>query len=413
MKTTIQWMGCAVLAAAVAMASGCNAGWQPVPAPRVVMPSVPPAQPMAVAQVAPPSVTDGPPATSVAGIEVRSATKPESRTTRAVLVVQNHTGAEGAPQALSTLRDWLQTALTGGPFAVIEPQDTIGSEQNTGSWGEQMPASSATRLAELLDAPVVLTASVTSARVREIGGTDPGWQAVLEMTLTAKNAATGEAIASVNATARSKKERSSLAFERKGENTWAEVVKEASYTAAKKIRDALPPDWEPSRVPGLLAVAFSANVAGANVRVDGVSHGTIGSEPVLIKLSPGLHNLEIAYPGLVGFKDRVKIREGITFAVTLGLTPEGAVARRRDALFGQLMDRLEKSGATDDLVRELVARGYAQYLTASHAQLDGMPQSLVLENSPGAVLGLPAVGMEMPAGPSTERLFERGGELAK
>ncbi|MBP5787841.1 MAG: PEGA domain-containing protein, partial [Kiritimatiellae bacterium] len=167
------------------------------------------------------------------------------------------------------------------------------------------------------------------------------------------------------------------------------------------------------RVPGLLAVAFSANVAGANVRVDGVSHGTIGSEPVLIKLSPGLHNLEIAYPGLVGFKDRVKIREGITFAVTLGLTPEGAVARRRDALFGQLMDRLEKSGATDDLVRELVARGYAQYLTASHAQLDGMPQSLVLENSPGAVLGLPAVGMEMPAGPSTERLFERGGELAK
>ena len=404
--------GALALAGMVFCAAGCRTGTEPIPArPIAVQPVALPA-----ATAVPVPVGTAPVATSVAGVEVRTApaTVPQGARTKAVLVVQNHTGAAATPFALATLGDWLQTALGAGSFAVVNPHDAIGTEQNTGPWGEAMPESSAVRLAENLDAPVLLTASVTSARVREIGGVDPGVQAVLEVTLSAKAVPGGEGVASVTAAARSKKESSALAFGRKAANTWSEVAKEAAFSAAKALQEeyakagAVPPP-----AADAVRVAFSANVPGANVRIDGVSYGTAGPEPKAIAVSKGLHNLEIAYPGLTGFKDLVKIQEDTTFEVRLALTPAGEAARRKDALFAATMDRMEKSGATDDLVRELVAKGYGQYLATSHTQIQGMPQSLTLQNSALPSLGLPTGEMNVPAGPSTEELLDRAGRLAE
>lgn len=216
---------------------GCRgAGTEPIPArPIAVQPVALPAASAAGATAVSVAVS-APTATSVASVEVRTAASvAQGPKTKAVLIVQNHTGA-ATPFALSTLGDWLQTALGEGTFAVINPHDAIGTEQNVGPWGEKMPESSATRLAENLDAPVLLTASVTSARVREIGGTDPGVQAVLEFTLSAKEASSGVGVASVTAAARSKKESSALAFGRKAANTWSEVAKEAAFSAAKALQ---------------------------------------------------------------------------------------------------------------------------------------------------------------------------------
>lgn len=410
--------GALALAGMVFCATGCRTGTEPIPArPIAVQPVALPAATAAGATAVPVPVGTAPVATSVAGVEVRTApaTVPQGARTKAVLVVQNHTGAAATPFALATLGDWLQTALGAGSFAVVNPHDAIGTEQNTGPWGETMPESSAVRLAENLDAPVLLTASVTSARVREIGGVDPGVQAVLEFTLSAKAVPGGEGVASVTAAARSKKESSALAFGRKAANTWSEVAKEAAFSASKALGE------EYAKAGAAVApaasetvrVAFSASVAGADVRIDGVSYGTVGPEPKAIAVSKGLHNLEIAYPGLTGFKDLVKIQEDTTFEVRLALTPAGEAARRKDALFAATMDRMEKSGATDDLVRELVAKGYGQYLATSHTQIQGMPQSLTLQNSALPSLGLPTGEMNVPAGPSTEELLDRAGRLAE
>lgn len=412
-KTIVLTIGVA-LASLLALASGCRSvGYEPIPAQPIAV------QPVVVAPVQPvvpiPETT-GPVATSVAGVEVRTEENPASSgpLTKAVLIVQNHTGHETTPFALSTLGDWLQTALGASDFAVVNPHDAIGTEQNTGPWGEKMPESSATRLAENLDAPLLLTASVTSARVREIGGTSPGWQAVLEFTLAAKAVPGGESVVSVTAAARSKKEASELAFRRKAENTWSEVAKEAAFSAAKALRSK----YEEAGAPALsgaetVQVVFSANVAGANVRIDGISYGTVGGDPKTIAATKGLHNLEIAYPGLVGFKDLVKIQEGTSFAVVLALTPEGEAARKKDRLFAALLDRLEKSGATDDLVRKLTAKGYNHYLQTSFTQLQGMPQAVTLQNSHLPSLGLPSGEMDVPAGPSTEQLIDRAKKLAE
>ena len=205
------------LLAAIAFAAGCQSpspySAQPVPAqPVIVIPAALPAASAAVPTAAP---------SAVAGVEVRTAPAAPAAgpKTKAVLFVQNHSGADPLPMPLSTLGDWLQAALASGPFAVVNPHDVVGETQNIGPWGEKMPASSAFRLAENLGAPVLLTASVTSARVREIGGAEPGRQAVLEFTLSAKAVPGGEGLASVNAAARSRKEESEVAFARKAQNT--------------------------------------------------------------------------------------------------------------------------------------------------------------------------------------------------
>lgn len=416
-KSTMMPPKKAGLVAAVAcalLAAGCQR-YEPVPArPIAVQPVALPAVSAAGATAVPVPATSSPQATSVANVEVRTAAVATAGPrTKAVLVVQNHTGSETTPFALSTLGDWLQTALGAGSFSVIHPHDAIGTTQNVDSWGEEMPESSATRLAENLEAPILLTASVTSARVREIGGVDAGYQAVLEFTLSAKSVPSGEGVASVTAAARSKKESSALAFNRKAENTWSEVAKEAAFSAAKALQEEYAKAERAFPAAETVRVAFSANVPGANVRIDGVSYGTAGPEPKSFAVTKGLHNLEIAYPGFTGFKDLVKIQEETTFGIFLTLTAEGEAARKKDALFAATMDRLEKSGATDDLLRELVAKGYAKYLETSYTRLEGMPQTLSVQNSPLPSLGLPSSGIVMTGGPSSEELIDRAGRLAQ
>lgn len=405
--------GCAALAVLVA---GCRSKvYEPIPAhPIAVQPVALPLASAAGATAMPVPVAAAPAATSVAGVEVQTAPIASTRPrTKAVLIVQNHTGSDETPFALSSLGDWLQTALGTANFTVVNPHDAIGTEQNVGSWGEHMPESSATHLAESLDAPVLLTASVTSARVRKIDGTEPGVQAVLEFTLSAKAVPGGEGITSVTATARSKKDESLEVLQQKEANTWAELAKKAAFSASRSFQAEYAKVEEMGfPVAETAHVAFSANVAGANIRIDGVSYGTLGSEPRAIAVSKGLHNLEITYPRFEVFKDLIRIQEDTTFAVTLALTPEGESARKKDALFAATMDRMEKSGATDDIVREVVAKGYAQYLSASHVQLHGMPQELALPQFvPSAEVDVSSI--EPDGGPSTEKFTDRARELAQ
>lgn len=236
MKNRIMlFMGCATL---LLLAMGCrSAVYDPIPArPIAVQPVALPAASAAGMTAVPVPVTAAPVASSVAGVEVRTPPVSTGTHTKAVLIAQNHTGMETTPFPLSTLGDWLQTALGTAAFTVVNPHDVIGTTQNVGTWSETMPENSVTRLAENLDAPVLLTASITTARVREIGGTAPGVQAVLEFTLAAKGVLGGEDIASVTAAARSKKDEGMDVLERKEMNTWAELAKEAAFSAAATLQ---------------------------------------------------------------------------------------------------------------------------------------------------------------------------------
>ena len=270
-------------AMAALIAAGCRT---PVP----VQPPV--VQPMPLPQA---SVAVAPTPTAVSGVEVRVApVTPAADKTRALLIVQNHGGTAATSLTLQQLGDWLSAALGADAFSVVNPHDVIGSTQNVGPWGEKMPESSAVELAAKIGTPVLLTASVTDVRVRNIGGTDPGVQAILDFTLSAKAVPGGDLLASINATARSKKQSSRIVFEQNAADIWSEVAKDGAYGAAPALCKA----WKDNGVKPQPAAApirafFASNVPGANVRLDGVSYGTIGAETLAVSVTPGMHNLEI------------------------------------------------------------------------------------------------------------------------
>lgn len=346
--------------------------------------------------------------TAVTGVDVRvSPTSPAADKTRALLIVQQHGGSTDTGLTLQQLGDWLATALGSDAFSVVNPHDVIGTAQNVGPWGEYMPAASATELASKIGTPVLLTASVTDVRLRNIGGTDPGVEAVLEFTLSAKGVPGGELQASVNATARSKKQPSLLSFRQNAADLWSGVAKEGAYGAAPALCKAWREAAGKTATVAPVRAFFASNVPGSVVRLDGVAYGTIGAEPLAISVTPGMHNLEIAYPGMEPFQELAMIQEGSSFVTVLSLTDASAAAAKQDAYFQTVMDRAQKSGLTDDLVREIIAKGYAQYLSASHAKIEGMPQTLQT-GGPLPSLGLNPVSPARPVDtPTTAELLQK------
>lgn len=193
-------------------------------------------------------------------------------------------------------------------------------------------------------------------------------------------------------------------------NYWSEVAKEGAYGAAP----ALCKEWkeagtQPPPAAAPVHAFFASNVPGSNVRIDGVSYGTVGTDPLAVSVTPGLHNLEIAYPGMEPFKDLAMIQEGSSFVTVLAFTDAAAAAAKEDAYFQTVLERAQKSGLTDDLTRELIAKGYAKYLSESHARIEGIPQTIG-GNAPS--LGLNAVAPAKPVEtPTTEELLRKAAEL--
>ena len=162
----------------------------------------------------------------------------------------------------------------------------------------------------------------------------------------------------------------------------------------------------------LIEVAFGCNFPGADVSIDGVSYGTagtIGEAPLKVKVSDGLHNVKISYPYTTPFEVRAKLQEGTTFMVVLRENEEGRKIRKEDKHFDALMDRIEKSGATDDQVRLLRARGYGEYLSSSYTRIKGMPQVLSMRDCEMPDFGLNPDKNSDGTGTSTKDLFNQAG----
>ena len=122
---------------------------------------------------------------------------------KAMLVVQNH-ASEEFRKPLSNIGTRLSTALAGdGTFEIIDPNDAIGDNQNRGVWGEKMPLSSATRLAENLGAQALIVASIDDVSVISTAGVVK--QLSVAMTLQAKRVPSGASVGGEELTVTSRK----------------------------------------------------------------------------------------------------------------------------------------------------------------------------------------------------------------
>ena len=312
----------------------------------------------------------------------------------ALLVVQNHASDE-FQKPLSNLGDRLSERLSGDVFSIIDPNDAIGEEQNRGPWGENLPLSAATRLAENLGADALITAAVDETSVIGYGAPAKVQAVRMSLTLSAKSLPRGANVASVTVTETSRK-MSPDALAQNADAVYSEVAGALVARAAREFLAKL--DSDPAaraKIARLrrneVEVAFGCNFPGADVSIDGVSYGTagtIGEPPLKARVSEGLHNLKITYPFTVPFEVRAKFQEGTTFMVVLRENDEGRRIRKEDAHFDALIDRIYKSGATDDDVRILRAEGYGKYLASSYTRLEGMPQVLSMRDCDMPDMGL-------------------------
>lgn len=330
----------------------------------------------------------------------------------ALMVVQNH-AADEFQKPLSNLGDRLSAALSGDRFNIIDPNDAIGDGQNRGPWGENMPLSAATRLAESLDAQALVTAAVGEASVVGFGAPAQVQAARMTLTLSAKRLPKGANVASVTVTETSRK-MTPEQLTQNADSVYSELVgRLVEKATAEFLAKCEQVAWSDVALK-TVEVAFGCNFPGADVAIDGVSYGTagtVGQAPLRVKVSDGLHNLRISYPYTLPFEVRARFQEGTTFMVVLRENDEGRRIRKEDRYFDTLMDRIEKSGATDDAVRMIRTRGYGKYLSSSWTRIEGMPQILSMRDCQPPELGLNPGKDGDGTGTSTQELFEQGGAI--
>lgn len=307
----------------------------------------------------------------------------------ALLVVQNHSSVKDAA-VLSAMGDQFAAALGSDVFEIINPNDVICEELNIGPWGGKMPASSAVRLAESCDADILLTAAIVDCSQRNIGSPAVASAFAVTWNVAAKRVPGGSTICSVTVPCQGRKH-AAQTFAENFANIRDESLRASVATAAREFLAAAGGKNFAPAAADKVSVAFLANVAGADVKVDGISYGIAGistDSPLRVELTKGLHNLEVSYPFMMPYKTTAKFAADSTFAVNLHETPAGRELRMGDAAFAATLDRMAKGGATDDEVRLVKAKGYAAFLKASSVKVDGMPDKLTLVNGKPGSFGI-------------------------
>lgn len=283
----------------------------------------------------------------------------------AALVVQNHTDEElGA--AVQHMADTLAIKVRGSGLSVINPANSVTSEAD------------AINLARQHGADALLTASILAID-RETVVEDKVYRLVVSVALNLQDVETKRSLAgadveivSDNLTARQLASNKGVVFHR--------VMKKAADESARKlVADLKSVDWAKKSV-AIANVNFTCNVRGADIKVDGVAMGTA---PALISVPSGLHTLVVAYPYYLPYEVKANFVDGQTYNIVLHLNEAGRRQYKDDAVFAETMDRVRKTGATDDQVRLMMAEGEAQFWKNSGVKIEHGSVGCLSLNPPG------------------------------
>ncbi|MBR2355055.1 MAG: PEGA domain-containing protein [Kiritimatiellae bacterium] len=292
---------------------------------------------------------------------------------KVALVVQNHT-SDAPTLPMAAFADTLTSRLSGKTLRVVNPHNVIGVNQNRTAKGEEMPEASAQEIARMTGADGVVTASIQEFTGEDIGVPAIAHSLKVRIALNLVDAATGETVCGIDGVEFSK-------------NYTAEKVKSdtatlyeglmhlaAAKASEKFLARVASVGWEQNAAK-TIEVFFGCNVLGADVQIDGLSYGTC---PAQLTLTPGIHNVLVSYPPYYyEFKRKAMFnQEGQTYKVVLQITKEGEKERRSGALFDKqlafadaMLERYNKSGATDDYVRKTIAVGTAIYWKNSFGRI--------------------------------------------
>lgn len=310
---------------------------------------------------------------------------PPAREIIANLIVQNHVRDPRYRDNLLGLADYLAAELADRGIRCIIPENAMGVNQNKGQSGEDLTGSSAKGQSQALAAECFVTASIRSftANTR---GTPPQQivSPVLRMTLNVADSATAVTGAGENVTV-TLPAMTLQNWENSAEDCYQTLLESAATQCADKIAAKVATrQIATAAVPA--KVEFTCNVAGADVRIDGFAYGTA---PVAVSIPAGVHDVEVQYPFCVPYRARANVQDGQRYNINLELTEMGRARYKDMALFAEIIDRIRKTGATDDYVRRTLADGEAEFLKQSHFRWDGALQTLTIERDgvPPVVFG--------------------------
>ena len=320
---------------------------------------------------------------------------------RVALVVQNHT-SNASPLPMAAFADTLTARLSGDTLRVVNPHNVIGATQNRNAQGETMPSASAQSIGRMLNAEGVVTASILEFTSEDIGFPPIAYTLKVRLALNLADAATGETICGVDGVEFSK----NYTAEKIKANA-ASLYESLLHGAAAKGADQLlakvaTAEWRPATATEVANVNFTCNIQGADVKIDGVAYGTI---PTMVSIPRGVHNLLVEYPFCIPYSVKAFFTDGQTYNVVLQLDAEGRERFKNEVLFAETIDRIRKTGETDDYVRKVLADGTSQFWKNSSVTIkEGKAENLEL-NPPG--------GNEQvaPKSPTVDQLMEKAKEL--
>ena len=319
---------------------------------------------------------------------------------RVVLVVQNHT-SDAPTLPMSAFADTLTSRLSGNTLRVVNPHNVIGVNQNRTARGETMPEASAHEIGRLLGAAGVVTASIQEFTGEDIGVPAVAHKLKVRLALNLMDTATGETVCGVDGVESSK----NYTAEQVKENT-ATLYEGLMHAAAAKgaeklLAKATTAEWKPVAAD-VVHVNFTCNRQGAVIKMDGLAMGTA---PGMVTVAKGVHNISVEYPFCVPFSMQAFCTDGQTYNAVLPLDAIGRERFKSEMLFAETIDRIRKTGETDDYVRKTLADGTSQYWKNSGVKIDhGEVKDLKL-NPPG---GNDSVA---PRAPTVDQLMEKAKEL--
>lgn len=300
---------------------------------------------------------------SIAAVPAGNTAKTAVLPVRAVLVVQNHT-SDAPVLPLAAFADSLAALLSGGRFAVINPYNAIGTDQNRTARGEPMPEASAAELARKLRADAVITASIQELRGVDIGVPAVAHTLKARITLNIADAATAATPFGVSVANSSGNYTVGQVAADKAhlfENLLADT---AAKAAGKFLAEADKRDWRPETAK----VDFTCNRPGAVIKVDEVAVGTL---PLKVEAVKGRHKVRIEYPFCSPYEAETDFTGGGKYGIVLNLNDEG-VARYKDMKrFEQEIERRKAAGETEDRVRLMLADACAKCRVEQARQAGG------------------------------------------
>ena len=132
--------------------------------------------------------------------------------------------------------------------------------------------------------------------------------------------------------------------------------------------------------------------------IDGVARGTA---PGMVTVAKGNHNISVEYPFCVPFTMKAFCTDGQMYNVVLQLDATGRERFKSETLFAETVDRIRKTGETDDYVRKTLADGTSQFWKNSGVKIDkGEVKDMKLD---------PPGGSETvaPKSPTVDQLMEK------